>query len=482
MIVKEVSKGESKILEFKEKLPNNSSIAKTVVAFSNTSGGKIVIGVNDRREIIGIDEDIIFDLKDKIASIIYDHCTPNIIPEIYTVNISDKLLLVIKIFRGNLKPYYLKSGGKTNGVYIRVGATNRKADHLTIKNLERESKNISFDEEINYEQKYEDLDLSKLKNDYLDLGKRLTHEKMLNLKLIRKINGIIYPTNALLIILGKYEHSSVKCARFRGKTMEMFLDKKEYSGYLFDQIEKVEKFIKNHLMLASNFNNLQRKDYYEIPFGAIREAIINAYVHRDYSNFGRDIKIGIYDDILNIVSPGGYPNTLRQEDIDEGRSEVRNKILARVFKDLNYIEQWGSGISRIKNMCIRADLKEPQILEKGDYVDVEIYRNLDVKYEDKNAGLENKNAGLTDKSAGLENKNAGLTDKSAGFKNKKLEQQYNLIRKYLLENNKIQTSEAKEIFALQARRSREVLKALVEKGLLIKKGKGRGTYYTLKNK
>jgi ATP-dependent DNA helicase RecG len=472
MIVKEISKGESKILEFKEKLPKNSSIAKTVVAFSNTSGGKIIIGVNDHREIIGVDERKIFDLKDKIASIIYDHCTPNIIPEIYTVNISDKLLLVIKIFRGNLKPYYLKSGGKTNGVYIRVGATNRKADHLTIKNLEREAKNISFDEEINYEQKYETLDLSELKKDYLDLGKRLTHEKMLNLKLIKKINGIIYPTNALMIILGRYEHSCVKCARFKGKTMEVFLDKKEYSGYLFNQIEKVEKFIKNHLMLASKFNNLQREDYYEIPFGAIREAIINAYVHRDYSNFGRDIKIGIYDDILNIVSPGGYPNTLRQEDIDEGRSEVRNKVLARVFKDLNYIEQWGSGISRIKNMCARAGLKEPQILEKGDYVDVEIYRNI-------NTEAENKSAGLADESAGLADKSAGLAGESSDLKNKKLEEQYSIIKKYLNENDRIQTSEAKEILNLQVRRSREVLKALVELGFLIKKGKGRGTYYTL---
>jgi ATP-dependent DNA helicase RecG len=94
----------------------------------------------------------------------------------------------------------------------------------------------------------------------------------------------------------------------------------------------------------------------------------------DYTNQGRDIKVGIYDDIVNIVSPGGLPNTLTMETLLDGRSEIRNRVIARVFKELGYIEQWGSGIQRIKSVCLAQRLAEPRIREKGDFVDVEFYR------------------------------------------------------------------------------------------------------------
>ncbi len=122
-----ITQGENKQLEFKEQLPKNESIVKTVISFSNTSGGKLIVGVSDEREIVGIDEANIFELQDKISSLIFDSCYPNILPEIYTVNMEGKLLLVIEVFRGNLLPYYLKKEGKNKGTYLRVGATNRQA-------------------------------------------------------------------------------------------------------------------------------------------------------------------------------------------------------------------------------------------------------------------------------------------------------------------------------------------------------------------
>ena len=147
-LAKEIQKGEGKILELKEKLPKNANIAKTVIAFSNTAGGKLIIGVNDKREIVGIEDIALFEIQDKIASIISDQCSPNILPEIYSVNIENKLVLVIEVVRGNLKPYFLKNQGKANGTYIRIGATNRLADLENINELERQKRHISFDEEI----------------------------------------------------------------------------------------------------------------------------------------------------------------------------------------------------------------------------------------------------------------------------------------------------------------------------------------------
>jgi ATP-dependent DNA helicase RecG len=230
------------------------------------------------------------------------------------------------------------------------------------------------------------------------------------------------------------------------------MDRKEYEGDLFSQLENAENFIKNYIKLSGEIKGLQRNDQYEIPIEAIRESLVNAVVHRDYSNDGRDIKVGIYDDIVNIVSPGGFPSTITQEDILEGRSEIRNKVIARVFKELNYIEQWGSGIRRIKSSCKARGLKEPEIVEKGDFVDVSLYREVALK---KVAIL-----------------------KEDGYTNHK-----NTIINYLNENeNRISTKEASNILGISDRATRTVLGTMVEMNILIRIDKGPQTHYKLVDK
>ena len=156
-ILELIEKGESKTAEFKETLPGGDTIAKTVIAFSNTAGGKIIIGVDDKRQIVGIPDSKLFELQDKIVSIIYDRCYPNILPEIYTITVDNKILLVIEVFRSSLIPYYLKNKGKNNGTYVRIGATNRLANRENILELERQRNYISYDEEINYDVGFEGL-------------------------------------------------------------------------------------------------------------------------------------------------------------------------------------------------------------------------------------------------------------------------------------------------------------------------------------
>ena len=453
-IFDKIKNGESKILEFKEILPSNSSIAKTVIAFSNTAGGKLIIGIDDNREIIGIEEDI-FDLQDKISSIIYDSCYPNIIPEIYTKNINGKIILVIKIYKGNLLPYYIKSEGKNNGVYIRIGATNRKASFENIQELERQGRNICFDEEINYNYELKDIDLEPLNERFEKIKKELTNDKLLSLKLIKEENGKVYATNGLLILLGILENSISKCSKFKGINMNTFLDKKEYEGDLFNQLENIEAFIKNHINLKGEIKGLQRVDTYEIPEVAIREAVVNALVHRDYSNLGRDVKIGIYDDRLEIVSPGGLPNTLTNEDIFTGKSEIRNRVVARIFKELSYIEQWGSGINRIKSTCLEQGLKEPLIKETGDFVGVRFFR-------------ENKGKVL------------GSTGKVLGSTGKDISNnQEQEIYLYLTKNGKIKKSDVEKILNVKDSRARKILEKMTKNKILLKKGQGRSTYYVL---
>ena len=369
----EIQKGESKTLEFKQQLPKGQQIAKTLIAFANGSGGKLMVGVTDDRQLVGIQDDI-FELQDKITSMIYELCTPQLAAQIYIENIDGVELLVVEVARGSLFPYYLKSVGREQGTYMRLGASNRVASSEHIQQLELQRLNISFDALANYQYPLEKLDLTVLEAAFKAADKTLTLEKMLNLKLLVEEQGQRYASHGLLILLGQYEHVMTQCARFKGTNMSVFLDRKEYTGDLFSQIEQAEIFIKNHLSLRAEIRGLKRYDYLEIPENAIREALVNAYVHRDYSNFGRNIKVAVYDDLVNIVSPGGLPNGLTEADLLQGRSEIRNRVLARVFRELGYIEHWGSGLQRIKQMCEAENLPTPEFLETNDFFDVKLYR------------------------------------------------------------------------------------------------------------
>jgi ATP-dependent DNA helicase RecG len=220
-------------------------------------------------------------LQDKIASIIVDNCSPGIMPEIYSVNIENKLVLVIEVVRGNLKPYFIKSLGKANGTYIRIGATNRAADLETISELERQKRHVSFDEEICYDVEFSQLDTSPLLEKFENIGKPLNNEKLENLKLTKSENGKVYPTNALMIILGKFSHCTVKCARFKGTTMSVFTDKKEYGGDIFSILDNTQSFVLNHINLKGEIKGLYRTDTYEIPVPALREGLINAVLCKD---------------------------------------------------------------------------------------------------------------------------------------------------------------------------------------------------------
>ena len=312
-------------------------------------------------------------------------------------------------------------------------------------------------------------------------GKPLTEEKLKNLKLIQEEQGTLYPTQGLMILLGRHPHVVTKCARFKGTDMSLFLDRKEYSGELFSQLEQAEAFIKNHINLRGEIKGLQRTDTFEIPEAALREALINAVIHRDYTNQGRDIKVGVYDDIVNIVSPGGFPRTLTAESLTEGRSEIRNRVVARVFKELGFIEQWGSGIQRIKNSCTTHGLIEPQVRERGDFVDVEFYRPVAVDMIDKKPDTvevvpDNRPiiGRLSDDYRTISREPGRLADDLQGLNSGEIQ-----ILNYLLSNGEICRKDVKGLLDSGKSKAHLFLSALMEKGLIERKGQGRSTYYVL---
>ena len=456
--VKKIKLGENRFIEFKEKLPKYETIAKTILSFSNGGGGNIFIGVRDNGEIIGVDENELLNIPDKVSDIIYSFCYPLIIPDIYTENINGKNIVIIKIFPGSLKPYFLKTKGKNKGTYVRIGAENKIADNEFLLELERNSRNVGFDEEVNYNFNINEIDISFLENIFkIKANKKITKNDLINLKLIREENGKQYPTNALLILSGKLDNTYTDCARFKGITVNSFIDKKEFKGNLFEQIELIENFLKNHLNLNAEIKGFTREDTYEIPIPALREAVLNAFIHREYGRSGSNIKIAIFDDILEITSPGLLPLSINILNIfTSKRSEVRNKVIAKVFKELKYIEQWGTGMGRIFNYCEEADLNNPEIKENGNFVQF-VFHRLKTPIKSNN----------TDKTP-IKSKN---TDK--------MDSNYKII-KYLENNNQITNKVARSITDLTNDGVKSMFKRMTEKGLIEKNGSKKGTYYTLK--
>jgi predicted HTH transcriptional regulator len=144
-------------------------------------------------------------------------------------------------------------------------------------------------------------------------------------------------------VLGKlFPYAKIECARFKGTNTRIFLDQATISGPIHTLHEPCMNFIKKNIALSSQIGEIYREDRWEYPLEAIREAISNAIIHRDYSVLGSDIKVAIFDDMLEITSPGPLPETMPLEKLGTGRSEIRNRVLAPIFKDLKLIEAWGA--------------------------------------------------------------------------------------------------------------------------------------------
>lgn len=189
-------------LEFKELLPDDDKLEKTVIAFCNGAGGEIILGVSDSpREVKGLEENEIFLLEERISNRIYDTCQPVIPFLISLLNVDEKYLLKVKVFPGNRTPYFIKKKGVDQGTYIRVGSTNRLADSDIIKSLERRSQNISFDSLPCHADEFSPDSLEDFVQTYFNATTRaLDHEGFQKTGLMLKHGDNILPTNAAILL------------------------------------------------------------------------------------------------------------------------------------------------------------------------------------------------------------------------------------------------------------------------------------------
>ena len=384
MLIEEILKGESQKIEFKENAKTNTYI-KTVVAFANGNGGKIVFGVKDNKEIVGVENE--FEVMDGIINAISDNCYPMIVPDISLHTLENKIVILVEIEGGKKKPYYLKSKGMQKGTYIRSGATTRIIEEdYVLKELVLEGENKYFDQQVCHGESVNDEEIEKFcewleklarKNSENDTEiRKITRNTLLSWKVLEEKNGRIFPTNDYILLSGKenWEVSrKIQCGVFKGETRSIFVDKKEFEGSIIMQLEKAYQYVLEKINLASDIVGIYRVDKYEIPPKSIREVIANAVIHRSYLE-PNDIQIALYDNRLEITSPGMLLSGVNVKRMKEGYSKLRNRAIASVFAYVNIIEKWGSGIPRIMNEIREYGLQEPEFIIFENDFRVNIYR------------------------------------------------------------------------------------------------------------
>ncbi|MFC1707158.1 ATP-binding protein [Planctomycetota bacterium] len=359
---------EGKTREFKRDSSSPAGVLRTLVAFANTSGGVLVIGVDDRtRNVRGVASPL--DVEERLANIVSDGIRPLLSPEISIVPWRQTHLVVVEVFPSSLRPHHVRKEGSERGIYVRVGSSNRRADSTSVAEMRRRTRNESFDEQPMPELSSEAIDFRAASELFADV-KRLKRSDLLTLRLTAKHQGRTVPTVAGILLFGAdreahFPDAWIQAGRFGGRDRTKILDSTSLHSLPLCAIGECLDFIRKHVFVEVRIEGLRRKDAWPVPLPAIREALTNAVVHADYSQSGAPIRVSIFDDRIEFENPGLLPFGLTVEDLRHGISRLRNRAVGRVFHELGQIEQWGSGIQRMTSACRDAGLPEPQLEEIG---------------------------------------------------------------------------------------------------------------------
>jgi len=342
---------------------------KTIVAFANTAGGVIVIGRGDDGDVIGV-EDPLF-VEEQLSNSIADSIAPMIMPDIEILSVDGKSILCVRVAHWP-GPFYLKSEGAERGAYIRIGSSTRMAGPEFIAEIKRVGQGISFDRLACPELTITDLDNEAIRTTFNTTGQIITEQKLLSLGVLVPYGDRYVPSNGGVILFGSekakefhFPDARVSCALFQGHDKAHFLDRLDIEGGVLSSLEEVPKFIRRNSRLASRIDGFIREDIPAYPDVALREVLINAIAHADYSLTGMRIMISIFSDRLEIQNPGFLPFGMSLDSFKAGTSMVRNRTIAKVLRQLSLMEEWGSGYNRVITACNEYGYPIPQWQEIG---------------------------------------------------------------------------------------------------------------------
>ena len=417
-------------------------IKKEIIAFANCEGGKLYIGVQDDGTVSGLDNPDETSLQ--ISNMVRDAIKPDLTMFLHyeTVTVDKKKIVAVDIQQGTERPYYIaKKGLRPEGVYVRQGYSSVPATNTAIRRMIKETDGDHFEEMRSLEQK---LTFESAKKIFAERNVKFGFTQMKTLGMATQ-DGVY--TNLGLLLSDQCVHT-IKAAVFQGITQSEFKDRKEFSGSLFRQMNEAYDFIDFRNQTHSTFDKLYRIDRRDYPETAVREALMNLLVHREYS-FRASTFISLYSDRLEFISIGGLVNGVSLKDVTMGISVCRNAKLANIFYRLELIEAYGTGIIKIMEAYEGTGMT-PQI-ETSDNAFKIILPNLNAMPEPERQIQVNSENSMP------EEKVIALT-KQRGFVTRK---------------------EIEILLGMGQSSCGRLLKKMTENGLLIQEGTGKNIHYCL---
>ena len=442
---------ESETVELKEVVVDD--IKKEIIAFANCDGGKLYIGVRDDGTVIGLDNADSVSLQ--ISNMVRDAIKPDITMFLHyeTIVENGKNVVVVDIQRGTDRPYYLaKKGMRPEGVYVRQGYSSVPTTDTAIRRMIKETDGDRFEamrclnQDLTFEATKKEFELRKT-----DFGP----QQMRTLKLIAQ-DGLY--SNLALLLSDQCIHT-IKVAVFQGTDQTIFKDRREFTGSLMQQMNEVYDFIDFRNQTRATIEKLYRVDVRDYPEVAVREALLNLLVHRDYS-FSASAFISIYEDRIEFVSIGGLMPGIDLEDVMVGISVCRNQDLANVFYRLHLIEAYGTGMGKI--MKAYESMQVKPVIETTKNAFKIILPNINAKYETENATVKTKSG--TPVTVHTE---------------KKLSDEEEKILEYARKHGAIIRNDVIGLLEVSASTAARVIRKMVKTNLLEQKGKARNTHYTI---
>jgi ATP-dependent DNA helicase RecG len=364
-----ITNGEDSFTEFKSDVSQRSDFAGEMIAFANVEGGQILVGVDDSGKILGVGDPS--KVEESIISIARDNCKPPLTPLIDRVQTDQGLVLVVRVPRRTGMPHENNSGQ----CYLRVGNTKRLASPQERARLLQNAGMVHFDETPVLGTSFDDIDLPSFTTYYqsiydqpLENSDVPLRQMLRNMRfLVDDLSGAERVSLAGLLLFGKRPqdhlyYARISAVRWDGvEAREKILDQKEIFGRLPEQIDEAVDFIIRNTRQSGAIEQPQQVNVDEYPKAALREAIVNAVAHRDYSLDGAQILLYVFDNRLEVRSPGVLPNSVTLENIRTHFSRPRNETIARALLNLRYVNTLGSGVPRMIALLKEHSKREPDL-------------------------------------------------------------------------------------------------------------------------
>jgi predicted HTH transcriptional regulator len=287
-------------------------------------------------------------LEERLANLVADSIEPRLVPEIEIVPWRKTHVVVVTVHPSALRPHHLRAEGPARGTYVRLGSTNRLADAALIGELGRRTGMETFDEQPIPELNSEAIDFAAASQCFAD-RRALRRQDLTSLGVVCRHQGRTVPTAGGLLLFGRdrlsrFPDAYIQAGRFAGTDRTDLVDRADLTDYPVVALDQAVRFVERNTRLGMTIGRVRRRDLPAVPPAALREALVNAVVHADYAQRGAPIRVAVFDDRVEVENPGILVPGLTVEELREGISRVRNRVLARVFNDLGLIEQWGTGV------------------------------------------------------------------------------------------------------------------------------------------